>query len=429
MEKLLHYVWKHKMFPLEPLATTAGQVIEVIDPGLPNRDAGPDFFNAKLKIDGVLWVGNVEIHARARDWHLHGHHQDLLYDTVILHVVEEADAEIFRTNGQAIPQLVLKCPEEIRRRYEELKRTDFSPSCYEILPSLSKLAVHSWLSALQVERFRQKAEVILERLRRSGGDWEAAFFTTLARNFGFGLNGDAFELWAGRLNYTAVRKHRDNLMQVEAFFFGQAGLLEETIQDADEYYLQLQHEYSYLVQKFTLQKPVEQQSWRMLRLRPGNFPHIRIAQLAYLFHHTEGLFSRIVEAENTDAVRKLLRTKADGYWRTHYTFNHVSEESEKHLGANAMNLILINTVIPLLYAYGMHKGSDMWCERATNFLESLKAEDNYIVRMWANVGIEINCAADSQALIQLKKEYCDKRDCLRCRFGYEYLRGRKSPSR
>lgn len=424
MEALLHYVWRHKIYPLEPLQTTKQQRIEVIDAGLPNRHAGPDFFNAKLKINDVLWVGNVEIHTHASEWYTHGHDHDPLYDNVILHVVEEEDTEVFRSNGELLPTLILHPPKEIVQRYEELRKAEFYPPCYEIIPSLSRLTIHSWLSALQVERFQQKAEGILARLQRLEGDWEACLFTTLARNFGFSLNGDAFELWAGRLNFKALAKHRDQLFQIEAIFFGQAGLLEDTPINADDYYLKLQAEYHYLHQKFSLSAPMDAAAWRMLRLRPSNFPHVRIAQLAYLYHHSEALFSSMMEARDVVTALNLLQTKADAYWRTHYVFNTPSIACEKRIGAGSLNLILINTVIPMLYAYGMHRGSEELCERATSFLESLKAENNHIIRMWEQCGLSVTSASDSQALIQLKKQYCDRRDCLRCKFGYEYLKGR-----
>ena len=228
MEHLLHYVWKHKLFPLKVLQTTNGLPVEVIDPGLQNPNAGPDFFNAKLKIDGALWVGNIEIHTHSSDWFRHGHHSDKAYDSVILHVVSEADTEITRTNGEQIPQLLLTCPENVRLHYHELCVADQYPACHPILASLPKLTIHSWLTALQTERLEQKARLITQRLALCNRNWEDAFFITLARNFGFGLNGDAFETWAGLLPFRALDKHRNDLFQIEAFFYGLAGLLEET---------------------------------------------------------------------------------------------------------------------------------------------------------------------------------------------------------
>ena len=426
MEQLLHYVWRHKIYPLQPLRTTAGLPVEVIDPGLPNRDAGPDFFNAKVKIDGTLWVGNVEVHLRASDWMRHEHQHDRAYDSVVLHVVGEADCDVARTDGTAVPQLVLPCPAEVERRYGELRRAEVMPPCYAVLPSLPRLTVHSWLSALQAERLGQKAEAIRRRLERCGGYWEDAFFITLARNFGFGLNGDAFEAWAKLLPLRAVDKHRDDLFQVEAFFFGMAGLLEEDDPGADDYCLRLGREFRYLRHKFGLPAPLPPSQWRFLRLRPGNFPHVRLAQLAWLYHTQQALFSRVMEAETADEVKKLLQAGTSAYWTEHYTFRKTSPRKEKKLGANALDLILINTVVPFLYAYGQHKADDALCERAARFLESLKAEDNYVTRMWDGAGIPVTSAADSQALLQLQKAYCDRRDCLRCRFGYEYLKAGKA---
>ena len=277
MEQLLHYVWKHKIFPLEELKTTAGQKLEIIDTGLSNRNAGPDFFNAKIKLNGVLWVGNIEIHTHSSDWFKHGHHQNPVYDNVILHVATHVDAEVFRSNGEPIPQLQLACPEHIRENFKELSSTDKYPPCHRIIPSLSKLTIHSWMSALQMERFEQKNAHLIERLRFCNNHWEDAFFITLARNFGFSLNADAFEEWAKYIPLRAIDKHRDNLFQVEAFFFGQAGILGDI--DGDEYYLRLKREYEYLAHKFEL-SPMDVTHWRFLRLRPNNFPHVRIAQLA-----------------------------------------------------------------------------------------------------------------------------------------------------
>lgn len=404
------------------LQTTTGEPVEVIDAGLPNTNAGPDFFNAKLKIGSTLWVGNIEVHTLASDWMRHGHDKDAAYDNVILHVAETVDCEVFRANGVPVPQLQLPCPDPVRQRYDELSHAEIYPPCYSILSSLPKLTVHSWLSALQVERFEQKARVIATRLERYNNHWEDVFFITLARNFGFGLNGDAFEAWASRLPFRAIDKHRDDLFQVEAFFFGQAGLLDEELPDADGYYRKLQKEFRYLQHKFELSVPMTATQWRFLRLRPGNFPHVRLAQLANLYYKERSLFSRIMEADTLEAVRKLLTVTASPYWEEHFNFRKVSSSREKQVGKNAQNLIIINTVIPFLYAYGLHKADELLCERATGFLESLKAEDNHIIRHWSGAGLPVSTAADSQALLQLQKEYCDKKDCLRCRFGFEYLR-------
>jgi hypothetical protein len=419
MEHLLHYVWKHKIFPLKELKTVSGQILEVIDTGLANRDAGPDFFNAKIKLDGVLWVGNVEIHTSSSDWVKHGHHLDRVYDNVVLHVATYIDADVYRSNGELVPQLQLDCPAHVRDNYQELVATDSYPPCYRIIPSLSSLVVHSWMSALQTERFEQKTAQLSERLNFCNHHWEDAFFMTLARNFGFGLNGDAFETWAKHIPLRAVDKHRDNLFQIEAIFFGQAGILQD--KDGDDYYMKLKREYEYLAHKFSL-TPMDVTRWRFLRLRPNNFPHIRIAQLACLYHRSYGLFSQLMEKKTLKEIRDILRGGTSEYWVSHYTFGGTSPSRPKTLSNASLDLLVINTVVTFLYAYGIHKGKEELCVRATDFLEELKPENNYIIRMWSQCGLKVAHAGDSQALIQLKKEYCDKKKCLYCRIGYEYLK-------
>lgn len=419
MEQLLHYVWKHKIFPLGELKTTTGQQVEVIDTGLANTNAGPDFFNAKIKLDGVLWVGNIEIHQRSSDWYKHGHDKDVGYDSVILHIATETDTEVKRTNGEVIPQMQLACPDRVRANYQELIETDSYPPCYRIIPSLSPFTLHSWMSALQMERFEQKAALLGERLKRCLGNWEDAFFVTLARNFGFGLNGDAFEAWANRVPLRAVDKHRNDLFQIEAIFFGQAGILADP--DGDDYYLRLKKEYAYLQHKFEL-VAMDASQWRFLRLRPNNFPHIRIAQLACLYHRSYGLLSRLLETETLKEARDILRGGTSEYWVTHYTFGGSSPSRPKTLSNSSIDLLIINTIVTFLYAYGLHKGNERLCVRAGSFLEEIKAENNYITRMWDQCGMKAANAGDSQSLIQLKKEYCDKKKCLYCRIGYEYLK-------
>jgi hypothetical protein len=433
MEQLLHYCWKHKMWPLGGLETTDGRVVEVIDPGLHNKNAGPDFFNAKVKINGTLWVGNVEIHDKSSDWYVHGHEKDTHYNNVVLHVVGVADRDVQTHEGNFVPQMVLQVPDAVHENYAELLRTDAYPPCYRIIPNLTRLMVHSWMAALQTERLEQKTVAISERARQTGGSWEDAFFITLARNYGFGINGDAFEEWARHIPLQAVGKHRDDLFQIEAIFMGQAGLLElEAVperyqKDAlnEGYFAKLRNEYQYLAHKFSLE-PMDFKLWRFLRLRPQNFPHIRISQLANLYYQRKASLSALADCKDMLALANLLQTQVTPYWETHYTFGSESIRNMKHLSPATINLLIINTAGPMLFAYGRHTMREELCDRAFDFLEQLKAENNHIIRMWQEVGLDVKSAGDSQALIQLKREYCDKRDCLRCRIGYEYLKKGKS---
>ena len=429
MEQLLHYVWKHKLLPLRELQTNDGRPVEVIDPGLHNHNSGPDFFNAKVRIGQTLWVGNVEIHDRSSDWYQHGHDRDQRYDNVILHVAGEIDSEVTNTHGEFITQLQLDVPQQVREHFDELMQTDSYPPCYKVIPELTRLTVHSWMAALQTERLEQKTEAIRQRVAQKQGSWEEAYFVTLARNYGFGINGDVFEQWAQALPLQAAAHHRDDLFQIEAIFMGQAGLLDlEAVpeyyqKDAlnEGYFSRLRNEYLYLAHKFSMQ-PIDYHLWRFLRLRPQNFPHIRISQLASLYYQQKASLSLLVACETIAELKQLLSSHVTPYWETHYTFGSTSSKTEKHLAYGSLNLLMINTAIPMLFAYGRHQGREVLCDRAFDLLEQLKAENNHIIRMWQQVGLPVETAGDSQALIQLKKEYCDKRDCLRCRFGYEYLK-------
>ena len=429
MEQLLHYTWKHKMLPLTGLTTADGREVEVIDPGLQNRNAGPDFFNAKVKIGGTLWVGNVEIHHRSSDWHLHRHDRDPRYDNVVLHVCETIDGEVQNSVGHYIPQVQLSVPQRIRDNYDELQKTDQYPPCYRIIPDLTRLTVHAWLAALQTERLERKTEDIRRRAERCGGSWEDAYFVTMARNYGFSVNSDTFEQWAYNVPLQAVGHHRDDLFQIEAIFMGQAGLLElDTVpqhyqQDAlnDGYFIKLRNEYQYLSHKFGM-KPMDRSLWNFLRLRPQNFPHIRLSQLANLYHQRKAGLSQLLECTTVEQLKALLSSHVTPYWETHYTFGSLSAKNEKHLSYGSLNLLIINTAIPMLFAVGRHRQKEELCDRAINLLEQLKPENNYIIRLWQQCGLPVQSAGDSQALIQLKKEYCDRRDCLRCRIGYEYLK-------
>lgn len=436
MERLLHYCWAHKIYPLAPLKTVDGQSVEVLNPGLHNQDAGPDFFNAKLKIDGQLWVGNVEIHERASDWMLHHHDNDPAYANVILHVVRVSDRRIRRPNhpDDYLPQMQLDVPGYVQDNFITLAAADTQPRCAHIVPSLPSLLVHSWMSALQVERLEERTRQVEARRQKMEGDWESTCFVTLARHFGFGINGEAMERWANAVPLRCLGKVRDEPLAIEAIFLGQAGLLQPDSRTLAklakqgkhpsdfDYYAKLCREYDYQRRKFEL-KPIDRNLWRMARLRPQNFPQIRLVQLAGLYHEGRLSLSSLLEAKSLDECRRLLSAHVSDFWRTHYGFfSDESAASDKELSESAKNLLIINAVAALLFAYGRHKGREELCERALQWLEQLPPEDNRIISQWKQAGVEARSAADTQALIHLTRNYCEPHDCLRCRFGYEFLR-------
>lgn len=420
MEHLLHYTWKHKIFPLRPLQTTDGQSIEVLNPGLHNTNAGPDFIGASVKIGDTLWAGNVEIHLRSSDWFRHHHNSNPDYDNIILHVASIIDCPILYPNGNEIPQLQLDIPSHVQANYSTLIQRDILPRCKEVIHTLPLIHIHNWMASLTLERLTERNDQILVRRESLDKNWEDTLFVTVARNFGFGINGDAFEQWAHSIPMGAVAKHRDNLFQIEAVFFGQAGLLEGAFHD--DYPTALQREYHYLRQKFSL-TPIPMQQWKFLRLRPQNFPHIRISQLAVLYYEQNLSLSRLVNSRDSNDIQQLLLTRPTEYWHTHYTFDSPSSRHcEKSLTSHSQRLIMINSVVPILFAYGRYKSDDSLCERAINIWDSLPPETNSIIRKWADAGVTCFNAADTQALIQLTQRYCHPRDCLRCRFGSEFIR-------
>lgn len=418
-EELLHYIWKYKLYPYENLHTTEGVPVEVIDPGISNSDAGPDFFNAKIKIGNKLWAGNVEIHRTSNEWIKHRHHTDKAYNSVILHVVENVNEEIYNEKGQKISQLRISVSQKIRDNADFLLFSNVNVPCCHSLHDISNKQMRSWLDALAVERLERKTNDIFRHLERFNNSWDETFYVLLSRNFGFGLNSDEFERLALSLPYNYILKHADNLFQVEALFFGQAGMLkEETI--TDDYYILLQKEYDFLRKKFSL-KSLDNVLFKSLRTRPQGFPQLRIAELAAVVQHTGRVFSAILETDDYEQIRTLFRVNASEYWETHYTFGKESEKIPKHLGGNSLDIILINTVVPLLFAYGKKNDIEKYSDRAIQILESVKPEKNKIVQDFESAGIIPENAFDTQALIQLRKEYCDQRKCLFCRIGHAIL--------
>ncbi len=429
MEQLLHYIWKHRILPLHELRTTDGQLVEIIDPGLHNSNAGPDFFNAKLRVNGTMWVGNVEIHERSTDWFMHCHDHDPAYNNVVLHVASVIDADVVTADGSHPPQMELHVPQHIMQNYRRLLAADRYPPCRETVMQLPRLTTHAWMSALVAERLADKCAAISHRVEAAGGSWEQAFFATIARSFGFGVNSEAFEQWATLLPQMQVAHHRDDPFQVEALFIGTAGLLDtaamndrqRTAAMSDPYFIRLQREWNYLAHKFSL-TAMPRQTWRFMRLRPQNFPYIRLSQLAMLYCSRHADLSIIAACPTLADVRQALSTEVSEYWRTHYTFGNSSTENAKHLSASSIDLLIINAVVPMLHAYGCHRKDERLLARAAEFLETLPPEDNTHIRLWRECGINADNAADTQAIIQLHTRYCECKECLRCRFGYHSMK-------
>jgi len=417
-ESILHYVWQHKLFTAHDLCTTDGEPVDVIDVGKYNTDAGPDFFNAKIKIGDTLWAGNVEIHTNSSDWIKHNHHLDKAYDSVILHLVDAADIDVYRIDGAQIPQLRLIYPKSIEANYEKLLSEQKWIPCADKIGSVPAIFIQSWKNALLTERLEAKILSITNLLNVNNQHWEEAFYITLAHNFGFGTNSQAFETLAKSIPLSALGKHKDQLFQLEALLFGQAGLLNEEARD--EYAAKLKQEYDFLRSKFALH-PLDGSQWKLLRLRPDNFPHVRIAQFAALINSSSKLFSKMVENPNVDFLKELFASKPSTYWQSHYLFAHESAEKSKNLGNQSINSILINTVVPFLFCYAHQKNNQNLKDKALQILEQIPAEHNAIVSGWQNLGLTAESAYDSQALLQLKKQYCDDKKCLRCRIGHKVL--------
>lgn len=416
----MQYVWKHRLWRSEDMVTNTGKKVRVVDPGLLNTDAGPDFFNAKIEIDGHMWVGNVEMHYRATDWKRHHHDSDKAYDSVILHVVAKDDAPVRRTNGELIPQLVLEVSPQFNADYASLVGATIEVPCAEKIKQVPHLTIVEWVEGLAFERLHGKVERIHQLLDSFNGSWEDVCYVTLARNFGFGINNDAFERLARRTPLRLLGKHSDSVLQIEALLFGQAGMLDAQKPGMDSYYNQLCTEYAFLSNKFQL-TPMEKESWKLFRIRPQNFPYRRIAMLAQFIEGGFRMMNRIHEAEGEKEMRALFEVELSGYWTKHYTFGKPNERATATLSRSSIDIILINTVAPLLYAYGELTGNYEMTDKAIKLLEDLRAESNSIVSHFVAYGIDCPDALTSQALVQLKCEYCDARKCIYCKIGHHLL--------
>jgi hypothetical protein len=422
-EEFLHFLWKYSLYDKDKLLDNEGDRIIVLHPGEYNRDAGPDFFNARISIAGTIWAGNVEIHVRASHFNLHGHQDDPVFDNVILHVVAENDRKVFNSNGAELLTTELKFEDSLHEKYTSLINNPYVIACQDETGSFDKLILYSWLEALVVERIEQKSDMILRILSETGNDWDETFYRMLSRYFGFRVNTGPFEMLARALPFMIIRKHADNRFQIEALLYGTSGMLQEGLfREAldDSYYKDLIKEYKILSSKYSLQ-PLHGWIWKFARLRPSNFPTIRISQLAGMLAVTGGLFSRLLEVTDIRHLRELFETTASKYWDDHYTFGSLKKGYAKKTGSQSTEILLINSVIPMLFVFGKNHGQPEFSDKALLFLEKIKAEDNSIIREWSKAGIKAENALFSQALLQLKDCYCRKRRCLECRIGFRLI--------
>jgi hypothetical protein len=420
-EEFLQYIWENRLFKCENLQTVAGEKVEIISVGKRNSDSGPDFFNARVKINETVWVGNVEIHRFTSDWERHNHNADAAYNNVILHVAEIIDKPVFRSNGEEIPSVVLNYPAALKTNYQKLLDAKTWIACQSQFHKIDPIILQLGFNRLMIERLEDKTSEILLRLQANNNDWNATFYQMLARIFGFKVNAVPFELLAKSLPIEILAKHKSNHFQLEALLFGNSGLLNDQLL-GDDYFINLRNEYSFLFKKYQL-KGIESHLWKFMRLRPGNFPTVRISQFAALIHRSHGLFSKIIEIESLNELKLLFKIQASEYWNQHYNFNKKSKlNSIKELGESSINTIILNVVIPFLFVYGDKQNKEYLKNRSLEYLEQLPSEENSIIEKWQTLGVESRSAFESQALLQLKNKYCEQKKCLNCQIGVKLVK-------
>ena len=415
-ERLLQYIWQLQYFNQNELITADGESLSIIHPGIINTNQGPDFLNAKIKVNNTIWAGSIELHVLSSDWNSHQHSLDKNYANIILHVVWQNDINLL----VSFPVLELQSlvSKILLQQFDELMKAKSFIACETMISNVTPIIWVAWKERLLVERMQRKAAVILEYLRCNNNHWEETFWWLIARNFGNTVNADSFEKLARSLPIGILARHKNQIHQTEALLFGQAGLLEGDFQE--DYPTLLQKEYRFFKKKYQLySKPLP---LYFLRMRPSNFPSLRLAQLSMLIHSSVHLFSIVKETILLDDVKKLLAVTANDYWHYHYVFDELSIYREKNIGKQMIHSVLINTIVPILFAYGHHYGETKYKERAMLWLEQIAEENNSITKGFTLLGIENKNAFDSQALIQLKNDYCNQKRCLECAVGNKLLR-------
>ncbi|WP_259070490.1 DUF2851 family protein [Mucilaginibacter sp. X4EP1] len=422
-EDFLHYVWKFRLFERADLKTTEGVELEIFSAGLHNSDSGPDFHNGRIRIGDTVWAGNVEVHLSSSDWHKHGHTTDDAYNNVILHVVYRDDVPLKLANGRRVAtlELINRIPDDLYNKYHQLIFGNQSViPCEASIGAVDGLTLQNWLTRVLVERLEKKSAAIITALNLNRGDWEETFYQFLAANFGFKTNAVPFELLAKSLPQNILAKHKNNPMQIEALLFGQAGFLAGDLKD--EYPAKLKTEYEFLSKKYKLQ-PIENHLWKFMRLRPQNFPTIRLAQFAALVENSNHLFSKVMEIKDVKGLRNLFADiHVNAYWETHYRFDVESVAVSKNLGPASIDILLLNTLALFLFSYGKHNQLQYYINRSLQLLEHLPNENNNIVADFVNLGVKINTAFESQALLELKNNYCNYKKCLQCGVGNKILK-------
>ena len=424
-EDFLYYVWKTKNFSQNNLISTSGDKIEIIEFGNQNFDSGPDFSNGKVKINDTLWAGNIEMHVYSSDWDRHCHDLDKAYDNVVLHVVFEHDKEVFTSLENKLPCLELKSriSNSILKNYSKLISGNSRIPCTHSIHKVEDHVIRIWLQRLVAERIETKTKYLKEILQSTKFDWDETLYIYLSRYMGARVNMEPFELLSRSLPHILLQKNRHDLHKVEALLFGQSGMLEANFKD--EYFMDLKKEYSFLARKYGL-RPIPVVSWKFARMRPAGFPTIRIAQFAKIISSQDRLFSQIINETDTQKIRSIFRIEASPYWDNHYRFGSESAHKVKKIGEAFIDQLFINVLSPVIFTYGVHFSDERYCERAIAHLDTIKSEDNKITREFKSLGIIPKSASESQAMIQLKKNYCDKKHCMSCSIGNAIIKMNES---